>query len=310
MGQAFLILKIMINVIILTRNKNYSVLDVPSNGKLVINERHLVVGIVQNGVKCIAYGSTSPLSAFETYLQNECNGVEMIDQNLYQQEGRTLDFTVIELLQSQFTSNTADSGSDVIQPVTTYMSLGYPIKYNFKVKGADFGSLAEGREWFANHNAQAASDMQNAVVNALTTDDQGYQMLSVVPGTFGVEWSGKKLLNVGITEFYDMDGLFTLLGSYGLTSNTIQKASFPNVTACNKFLFEGSTVMDLLTPKLQTFGDTVGKDSSDYNGTTKVQIGIKWSVSDFMATSNSGLIEGDIQHAIDARSAQITFVTS
>lgn len=303
----------MISVIILTSNKNISVLEVPENGRLIIKERHLIVGLVSNGLKMIPSARTSPLMPIETYLQNECQGVEMLHQHLFHPEGRIIDFTVIELLQSQYTIHPANSGStsEFVSPV--YSSNGAVIDYNLKMKGSEFTSVEDAQNWIRFAGTATGNSMNTIVVNGLATDADGYQLLSVSDMGTGSIWIGTKFKTgpgTNITEFYDLGGLFTELHAHTFNSDNLVYASFPGATVTQDHTFGAvsPSLKEVHLPALSQWGATTAKDGTNFVGFYQAPLNLKLTVSNAALTNNAGGVEGNIADAITNRGLQVTYV--
>ena len=299
----------MISVIILSSSGNYAVLDVPENGRLVIRERHLICGMTRYGVRVIPYGTV--LSPFEVFIQDNTLSVEMVPRHLFQQEGRVLDFSAIELLQAQTTINPAENGSSQqLEPVTYYDENGLAINYNVKLKGSDFASLEAARDWLMNYNTPPNHPMSNPnlmTVNGLKNEG-AYQLLSV---HYADQLAGRKFKGTNITEFYDLGGVFNDLGHYAWESSTLQYVEMPKLEAWGTlFAFQGaSALQEVKVPKLKTIGTTAGQDATEFTGFKYAPANLKLTVSAFMQTSNAGALEGDLQQALNlGKGIQITFV--
>lgn len=256
----------------------------------------------------VPYGNV--LTPFEIYCMETCLDVSLVSRNLMHNGGRILDFTNIELLQQTTTIAPTQSGSSLPYTPQTYYSDGYPIDYNFKLKGADFVDVSEAREWFINYNKSAGNTIANAVVNGYINSADGYQYLSVHNVLPTASWRGRKLQNMPITEVYDLKGLFLETSTYAFESPNLEIASFPASTLTDPFLFGGGApkLRELLLPSLTNFGNTTGQDSTQFNGFSTAPANLKITVNEFMQTANAGALEGDLQHALDLnKGIEITF---
>lgn len=277
----------MINVIILTKNKNIAILDVPLNGRLYIKESHLIVSIVNSGVKMIPSPNTTPLIPIETYLQNECMEVSMLSPNLFHPEGRLLDFTSIELLVSQYLTNISNIGSteDFIAPV--YQSGGYPVNYNLRIKGMDFSDTNEADLFIKSRFGQ------NAICNALSFDGNNYQRLSLINTTANTHSGWKQ---TPLKEIYDIGVGMTKADDYLFDfCPNLEVVDMPNAVSWSQFaIFNAPYSKNLRlinTPKCTLWGSTPAASGILHN---KVKLGINVFVSRVMETSNAGAPDAGI----------------
>lgn len=299
----------MISVIILTENKNYSILEVPANGKLIIRERHLVVGIIQNGVKMISYGVKNPLSAFETFIQNDCNSVEMIQDHFLMPEGRLLDFTAIELLQAQTTLNPVNSGSVEPYVGTEFIVNGLPLNYNIIFGGLQLSTLADATEFLKN-GWNGSTSLQykqpDAICNGIINLENGLQKLSThfYTNLSKFQFKGSpvtyiKDLNIGITEInqgYEFANALEL--AY------IEMPFVKHIDLTSPFYSSGQKIKEIILPKLQTLGAVDTATILYYLGS----MGTKLSVPRILETINGGIPEADLTHFLDVKSGIINYL--
>lgn len=298
----------MISVIIITENGNYSDLDVPADGRLIILERHLICAVVQNGVKMVMYGETSPLLPFEVYIQGETLSLDMVHKRMFHPEGRILDFTTIELLQLQQTIHPSNSGSTSEFEAPSYTSGGYPINYNLRLKGANFVNVEQAQAWLRGDYGGTTPSKRNkdCIVNSLANDGN-YQLLSCLFVDPILEWGLWNRPEFPITEVYD-DGLFTEAGSYVLESATVEIFRLSALsTLSNLTWYNGGSagkIKLLEFPALLTIGaDTLA------NGTfNKLPLGSEIRAPRALETANAGAMEGDLLEYKTNRQGIITFI--
>lgn len=284
----------MISVIIVTKNKNYAVLDVPTNGRLVIMEQHLICGIVQNGVKMIPYGNI--LFPFETFIFDNTMSVEMIPAGVWRPEGRILDFSTIELLQSSETIHPSKSGSTETFTAPIFTEGGYPVVYNLMVRGLNL-TISTAKAIFTGYNKLAFD------CNAVSDIGDGYQKLSLINPTGVLKLDIRD--NAQITEFYDIGGIIKTTSSYtfdGLTN--VKIIDLPALTTWSGFTIyqKPPNALKLLkVPVLPFFGSTAGLDALQIGGGfNKIPVGVQFEVPRSMETVNAGALEGDLQGLINA----------
>lgn len=284
----------MISVIILSRNKSYKVLDVPTDGKLIIKEEHLICGIVQNGVRMVPYGNI--LTPFETFIWENTLSVEMLPANVFYPDYRVLDFSVIELLQGSTTVHPSQSGSTGEFVAPTFESGGYPIAYNIMVRNMNL-TLDSAKATFTGY--QKLGDDCNSVSDI----GNGYQKLSLINPK--PQFVGDIRNNQNITEFYDLTGFIKSTGSYtldGLPNLTI--VDLPGLTSWSQHtIYQGapSKLKLLKLHSLPFFGSSAETvDALQIGGGfNKVPVGVQFEVPRSMQTVNAGGLDADLQHIID-----------
>ncbi len=284
----------MISVIILTKNLKYAVLDVPASGKLQIKEMHLICGMVQNGVKVFPYGSV--LSAFETFIQNENLSVGIIPHSEFQQEGRVLDFTVIELLQLSTSIPLSSSGSSVPFVPPIYYELDLPVNYNLTIGGYNWQNYSEVQTAFTGQLYKVDID---AICNGVTTLADGTQKLSM-HNTDKLNYYGAASLP-DLTAFLDYEGIFTsLYGGYFFRNNYELKSVVLNGLTHIENIWLNSTSLNYVRlAKLETIA--VGAFNS-------IPSGFTLEVPRALETSNAGSPDPEIVYARDTKLATIVYL--
>lgn len=299
----------MISVIILTKNLKYAVLDVPASGVLQIKELHLICGMVQNGVKVLPYGDV--LSSFETYIQNETLSVGIIPHSEFQQEGRILDFTVIELLQLSTTIPVSSSGSATPFVAPTYSSGGYPVNYNLRIKGTNFATPESAEYWLQGGfgGTSPTAHHQNLSVNAVANDGD-YQLLSVINNGFS-GFLERGLFNrpeVTITEFYDLGGIFKEAQIFTMDSTAMEIFSFSGLTKLHSSFISNlaySTTLNLLELPSLLF---IGGNTGDTDTLLRMPNYSEMKVPRALETANAGAVEGDLLSFINDQFGIVTYI--
>jgi hypothetical protein len=293
----------MISVIILSQNFKYVVLDVPANGKLSINEKHLICGMVQNGVKVFPYGTV--LSPFETYLQNETLSTEIIPHSAFMEEGRVLDFTVIELLQSTVTIPLSNSGSIVPFVPPVYYAEGLPVVYDLMLQNGGF-TLETFKAWLP----------YNVACNAMANGQNGEQFFSITTDTFLLNQN--LLGSKPITKIQDLTGVVLAAGTNSFLSQTIEYIDLPYLqTFGNNAIVagaNGNNVPNLKEFKFDTlpfFGSTMETATAFGSlgyANVALPLGVHFIVPVSMETINAGAVEPSLLHAITDRQATVTYI--
>jgi hypothetical protein len=294
----------MISVIILTKNKSYSVLDVPTNGILVIKEQHLLCGITQSGVKMVPYGNI--LSPFEVFIWDNTLSLEMIPTNIWMPEGRILDFSTIELLQSQETIHPSQSGSTETFTAPTFTEGGFPVVYNLMVRGMNL-TISTAKSIFTGLNKLAVD------CNAVSDIGDGYQKLSLIKPTGTLLQDLRN--NTAITELYDIGKIIKSTGGYtfdGLSNISI--IDLPALTTWNQhtiYFGQPSKLKLLKVHSLPFFGPTAETIDALHigGGFNKIPVGVQFEVPRSMQTVNAGGLEADLQGLITAnKTPNIVFI--
>ena len=295
----------MIHVVILTKNRSYSILDVPANGRLLIREDHLLCGVTQNGVKMIPYGTV--LTPWEVFIWDNTLSLEMLPNSAFSMSGRVLDFTIIELLQAQETLHPSQSGSTTEFSAPTFEEGGYPINYNFIVAGLNLSSTAEAQELLRRqgtwYKVGSAGDT-DAKVNAIADLGNGYQELSTIDfETWGSYiWSA-----VPFTAVIDRKGLIKDHTGYPFhTPKELQFLEMAGWTDLRRHTYNGFTGL-----KKATFAGlkTMGADPAVNNGAfTGYPNFVNIEIPRIFETMNAGAPHASVQYAIDTLNAVITYL--
>ncbi len=282
----------MISVIILTRNRNYNVLEAAENGRLVIKEKHLICGIVQNGVKCIPYGNV--LNAFETFLTDNTLSVEMIPSGVWMPEGRILDFSVIELLQLSTTIPLSASGSSTDFVAPTYSSGGYDVNYVIRLKTDQTLNKDD-----LSARLQTAVINQGLICNAIAEENNGYKKISLVNFTGDVP--NDSFAGLGVSEFYDIGNVINKTRS-NVFDDSLRILDLPVVQILDQFTFLNARNIQLIKcHTLPYFGS--GVSGENYALCTwqlsRLAQGAQIEVPRSMETANAGSLENDLAQLIN-----------
>lgn len=284
----------MINVIILTENKKYQVLDVPENGKLYINEPHLISAITQNGVLMVPYGDV--LTPFEIYALESCMSVSMVTRNLMHQGGRLLDFAGIELLQQTETMHPSSSGSVGTYTPPEFTENGLAIKPSLILGGLNFQTpeeatdfLYKGHPYTYWNSAVRKTEfvLCNSVSNIAGTN---LQQLSV---HYNVNEMQGLARGMPTTHIEDIGyNVLTLNDNYNLDGDNLEFAIFPNCTEYRQATIPAQPKLKYLDIRKVTL---LGASELDDKMFKSMPVGSTFKLNRVLETINAGGEHASIQ---------------